>query len=94
MWKLLFSERKYTPLPFSWHLWHLFVATLPAAGVVWYFSRVKRKMELIRVGNEAIAGSLKEQKQAEEEEKEAELRMLGKRSMRTHSRLVSPSFLS
>lgn len=45
MWKLLFSERPYSPLPKSWHAWHFGLA-LVGPGAAWLLlANTRSKME-------------------------------------------------
>lgn len=76
MWKLLFAERKYVPLPRSWHVYH-FVLALVGPGCAWLLlSLTKRHMEANGAAHELEARKKREAEEAiveaqEEKKKQA-----------------------
>lgn len=53
MWRLLFTEREYVPLPWTWHTWHLVTALVTPALVWWLLSRTRSQMTALSAAKAA-----------------------------------------
>lgn len=82
MWRLLFQERPYKPLPFTWHAWHLLVAISPAV-VVWYWlDGVREKLRASKEERERIEQALKNVMEQEQRSKQQDIETLSEELVR------------
>ncbi len=76
MWKLLFTERVYTPLPSSWHLYHLLLA-LVGPGCAWLLlSKTRDRMLQMDAANQLREAEKMKGPLEEETEKKKDLAVL------------------